>query len=245
MPLRMRGMVSTARAEDGTLRLMRERALRSAVAQRSARLQAGLALGIGMAVALLGAACGADAGGPSDDGTTSGADDRSSIETTTAAARPGESADDAAPATDNGDEPGAALAVPSAPSITTPPSEPAPLPSAELDAKRPLLDQLAPTEVVVPPGDCRFEFLGEWVRCENAGWPNVLETDAPDLVSCMQRCLERDDCTAVTDYLWLGTPNLGCYLYLSTCDEPARADSWGEEDGGRDFRRSCETPRAD
>jgi hypothetical protein len=86
--------------------------------------------------------------------------------------------------------------------------------------------------------DCRFEHLGDWIRCENAGWPNVVETDAPDLESCMQRCLERDDCTAVTEYLWLGLPAIGCYLYLSTCDSPAFV-AWGEEDGGRDFRRTC------
>jgi hypothetical protein len=104
----------------------------------------------------------------------------------------------------------------------------------------------APAEVVVPPGDCRFTFLGEWVRCENAGWPNTIETDAPDLLTCMQRCLEREDCTAVTDYLWLGQhdhdPRLGCWLYLSSCDAPAFAEAWGEEDAGRDYRRSCAPP---
>ena len=66
-----------------------------------------------------------------------------------------------------------------------------------------------------------------------------MATDAPDLLSCMQQCLERDDCTAVTDYHWLGAPDLGCYLYLSTCDAPAFEATWGEEDGGRDFRRVC------
>jgi hypothetical protein len=112
-----------------------------------------------------------------------------------------------------------------------------PLPSAALDTSRPLLPP-APAEVVIPPGECRFEFLGESVRCENAGWPNVVVTDATDLVSCMQRCLEEEACTAVTDYLWLGQPALGCHLYLSTCDEPV-AVVWGEEDAGREFRRDC------
>jgi hypothetical protein len=125
----------------------------------------------------------------------------------------------------------------SSPVITEPP-EPAPLPSAELNTTRPV-DSTEPVDVVVPPGDCRFEYLGEWVRCENAGWPNVLETDAPDLLSCMQLCLERDDCTAVTDHRWLGLEGLGCSLYLSTCDEPAFA-VWGEESGGHEFRRVCD-----
>jgi hypothetical protein len=98
-----------------------------------------------------------------------------------------------------------------------------------------------PADVLVSPGDCRFEYLGEWVRCENAGFPNVVETDAPDLMSCIQQCLTRDDCTAVTDYHYLDAPDLGCYLYVSTCDAPAFAESWGEEDGGRDYRRACST----
>ena len=89
---------------------------------------------------------------------------------------------------------------------------------------------------MVPPGDCRFEYLGKWVRCENAGWPNVVATDAPDLLSCMQQCLDRDDCSAVTDHLWLGLAGLGCSLYLSTCDAPAFEPDWGEEDGGHEFR---------
>jgi hypothetical protein len=135
------------------------------------------------------------------------------------------------------------IAAPSIPLVPPPgePADPQPLPSAELDTTRPL-DTLAPAEVIIPPGDCRFEFLGEWVRCENAGWPNVLETDASDLVTCMQQCLEEEACTAVTDYLWLGQPGLGCYLYLSTCDEPAFASARGEQDAGRDFRRSCSDP---
>jgi hypothetical protein len=125
------------------------------------------------------------------------------------------------------------LAAPSLPRIDDPPSSPVSLPTSELVTSRPV--DAAPMDVAI--NDCRFEYLGEWVRCENAGWPNVLETDAVDLASCMQRCLERDDCTAVTDYLWLGA-GIGCYLYLSTCDSPAFV-AWGEEDSGRDFRRTC------
>jgi hypothetical protein len=124
-------------------------------------------------------------------------------------------------------------------SPVTEPPDPAPLPSAELNTPRPV-DSTEPVDVVVPPGDCRFEYLGKWVRCENAGWPNVIGTDAPDLLTCMQLCLERDDCTAVTDHLWLGLAGLGCALYLSTCDEPAFEATWGEEDAGHEFRRVCD-----
>jgi hypothetical protein len=184
-------------------------------------------------VALL-AACGGDAG-----------------PTTPAEAAPDvtlQSAEPAAPTpeppgsrADTGTDPGQlSVSIPAPVTPAQPPEEPAPLPSAELELPRP--DLPAPAEVVVPPNDCRFEYLGEWVRCENAGWPNTIETDAPDLVTCMQECLERDDCTAVTDYLWLGLHDgqsqLGCWLYVSTCDAPAFAADWGEEDAGRDYRRS-------
>ena len=86
--------------------------------------------------------------------------------------------------------------------------------------------------------ECEFEYLGDLVRCENAGYPNTVETDATDLESCMQLCLERDDCTGVTDYFWLGLPDLGCFLYTSTCDAPS-SPVWAEEDGGREYRRVC------
>jgi hypothetical protein len=197
---------------------------------------------------LFGAVCTACGGGASDgfdgEGTTESLGALSPAEAPNGPSTPSHDADEggagASPAGDASE-----LATPSMPPITAPPSqEPSALPHAALDTPR-SLDQLAPAEVVIEPGDCRFEFLGEWVRCENAGWPNVLETDAPDLVTCMRQCLERDDCTAVTDYLWLGQPGLGCYLYLSTCDEPAFAELWGEEDAGRDFRRHCAAPSAD
>jgi hypothetical protein len=195
---------------------------------------------------LFGAVCTACGGGASEgvdgEGTTESVEALSPAEAASGSSTPSSGADEAGSSASAPDE--ASLATPSMP-ITAPPSaEPSPLPHAALDTPR-SLDQLAPAEVVIEPGDCRFEFLGEWVRCENAGWPNVLETDAPDLVTCMRQCLEREDCTAVTDYLWLGQPGLGCYLYLSTCDEPAFAELWGEEDAGRDFRRHCAAPSAD
>jgi hypothetical protein len=196
-------------------------------------------------VGALGTGCGADASeGVDGDGTTESVGALSPAQAPNAPAasssEPPASGSSSAPAPAGPNE----LAAPSIP-ITAPPSEePSALPHAALDTPR-SLDRLAPAEVVIEPGDCRFEFLGEWVRCENAGWPNTLQTDAPDLVTCMRQCLERDDCTAVTDYLWMDLPDLGCYLYLSTCDEPALETAWGEEDGGRDFRRNCDAPSGD
>jgi hypothetical protein len=189
---------------------------------------------------LIGAlACGADATSSGLDpvDSTSEAASGSALQPTPAVAdEAGMARTGAAPDEPSQDEAegGPRLAAPSLPLIDDPPSSPAPLPTSELVTSRPV--DAAPMDVAI--NDCRFEYLGEWVRCENAGWPNVVETDAFDLASCMQRCLERDDCTAVTDYLWLGTSGIGCYLYLSTCDSPAFV-AWGEEDSGRDFRRTC------
>ena len=192
-------------------------------------------------VALL-AACGADAGGVAQGSGALEPEPQALEPARSEPARAAGPAQEQTPAA-GADEPAgpatAPLVLPSGPSITEPPAAPSPLPSAELNTGRPV-GSSEPADVVVPPGNCRFEYLGEWVRCENAGWPNVVETDAPDLLRCAQQCLERDDCTAVTDYFWLGLPELGCFLYLSTCEQPALATSWGEEDGGRDFRRVCD-----
>jgi len=124
-----------------------------------------------------------------------------------------------------------------------PPPDPNPPPPAPPEPPRPTTP--APAVVVVPPNNCRFEYLGDWVVCENAGWPNVVASPAPDLVGCMQECLQRDDCTAVTDYFWLGIPDLGCYLYTSSCDAPVNHPVWAEEDGGRDYRRGACAPTPD
>jgi hypothetical protein len=97
----------------------------------------------------------------------------------------------------------------------------------------------APAVVVPVPGGCPFEYLGEWIRCEHAGSPNVVQLDAANSIEdCMRECLNREDCTAVTDYFWLDRPDLGCWLYTSTCDAPA-SQVWGEEDGGREYRKAC------
>ncbi len=195
---------------------------------------------IGALIGMLGVACGGSAGRSLEEGPTQATLPVSpSVSSTSEAERPSDDGD-GAPGAPAPAEESALVAAPSIPFLGPPPSAPAelpPLPTTELETSRPL-GTLAPAEVVIPPGDCRFDFLGEWVRCENAGGQHVLETDATDLVSCMQRCLEEEACTAVTDYLWLGQPGLGCYLYLSTCDEPS-LPVWGEEDAGRDFRRSC------
>lgn len=216
---------------------------RGNIARRAPSAFGRLAL-CGLALAV-GTACGADASERGDEeGTTESVGALSPAEVPSTLAVP---ASEPTPSGSSASAPAEAseLVAPGRPPVTAPPSEePSALPHAALDTSR-SLDRLAPAEVVIEPGDCRFEFLGEFVRCENAGWPNVLETDAPDLVTCMRQCLERDDCTAVTDYLWMEQPDLGCYLYLSTCDQPELASSWGEEDGGRDFRRACVAPIAD
>lgn len=203
------------------------------VAARNPTARGASAAVVGLCAALA-AACGADASEPGEDGVEPPspvlqAADAPSLLDASASERQASIASASLPSTSPLDE-------------LPPQPEPAPLPSSELQTTLPVGSSV-PVDVVVPPGDCRFEYLGEWVRCENAGWPHVLATDATDLLSCMQQCLAREDCTAVTDYLWLGQAELGCYLYLSSCDEPALEADWGEEDGGRDFRRACADER--
>jgi hypothetical protein len=97
-----------------------------------------------------------------------------------------------------------------------------------------------------PPTDaseaaCHFEYLGDWIRCEHAGWPNVEHVDAARyLEDCMTSCSKRPDCTAVTDYFYLKQdPPLGCYLYTSTCNAPC-SPNFAMEDGGKDYRKVCD-----
>lgn len=194
---------------------------------------------------LLGAVgCGADADGVSQgsgalepahsraaQSNAVGADARDDADVAEAASSGDEP--DAPGATDEGGTP---LVLPSRDPVTEPP-DPEPFPTTELDTRRPV-DSTEPVDVIIPPGDCRFEYLGKAVRCENAG-AHAVATDATDLFSCMRRCLERDDCTAVTDYLYLGQSDGGCALHLSTCDDPERVHG-DEDDGGHDFRRVCD-----
>lgn len=115
--------------------------------------------------------------------------------------------------------------------LEMPPPPPAPLPAAPL-----------PEPVVVPGAGndrCHFEYLGDWVRCENSGDGDVYrrQKDAA-LEDCFEACLAQPDCTSVNDYSWLGLQDLGCDLYISTCDTPSRGD-WHEEDGAREYRKVC------
>lgn len=226
-----------------------------AVAWRNAAAPGGLRLGAALLGLWLGAgvvACGADASDAGDASVSSEGQGSAERSTAQLEAAPGasEDSDDAPSAagqatsdteSDASDAPDAASGDPlvlTGPSVLDPP-EPRRPPTGELQTTRPVTST-EPVDVIVPPGECRFEYLGQGVRCENAGWPNVVQTDATDLLACMRECLQRDDCTGVTDYLWLEQPDLGCYLYLSTCNDPSFVADWGDEDGGHDFRRVCE-----
>lgn len=115
-------------------------------------------------------------------------------------------------------------------------------------AERARLDALAapPPPIVemrpdVPPlqDEC-FEYLGDWIRCEHAGLgePGVETIGFATAEECMSACRERSDCTAITDWAWLGDPEIGCRLYLAACDAPSTG-VWHEEDGGRQYRKTC------
>jgi len=116
-----------------------------------------------------------------------------------------------------------------------PPSPPTPNDLPPTEPPRPDAGAAPP-----PASSACFEYLGDWITCENAGWPHVEQTSAPDLQSCMHLCQQRPDCTAVTDYFWMDRPDLGCWLYTSTCSAPA-GGVWQEEDGGRQYRKRCAT----
>jgi len=90
------------------------------------------------------------------------------------------------------------------------------------------------------PEDPCFSYLGDWILCEESGWPNAMQVaGATDLQDCMAVCLETPACTAVTDYFWLNRPDLGCWLHLATCDSPG-PEVWAEEDGGKQYRKTCD-----
>jgi hypothetical protein len=121
--------------------------------------------------------------------------------------------------------------------ITEPPA-PAPPPTPVLETTRPV-NSTEPVDVIVPPGNCRFVYLGHAVHCGDGAAALIVQADAPDLLSCMRQCLRREGCSAVTDYLYLGPPELGCFLHLSACDDTTVAEEAGEV-SGHDFRRVCE-----
>ena len=88
---------------------------------------------------------------------------------------------------------------------------------------------------------CHFEYLGDWVRCEEAGWPNNVDVQNASLGDCMAACLEMEECTAVTDWYWLmDGSELGCTLYVSTCDAPVATGTWEEEDAGKQYVKVCD-----
>jgi hypothetical protein len=92
---------------------------------------------------------------------------------------------------------------------------------------------------VAPVDAACFAYLGDWIRCEHEGnAPARIELPGSDLEHCLQACREHAECVAVTDYTWLELPDLGCYLYLSSCDAPATG-AWHEEDGGRQYLKTC------
>jgi hypothetical protein len=112
-------------------------------------------------------------------------------------------------------------------------------PAAPIEMEPPWLEEARQRPDVAPVEAQCFEYLGDWTRCEHEGYmPDKVDIPGRDLDLCFATCLERLDCVAVTDYTWLGLPDLGCYLYLSSCDAPSTG-VWNEEDGARQYRNIC------
>jgi len=88
---------------------------------------------------------------------------------------------------------------------------------------------------VCPPGEaCRFDYLGDWIRCEEGASAASVTTSFQD---CQTACLADPNCTAITDYFWIGEVS-GCYLNTSTCTAPSSLP-W--EDDGKVYRKLCTT----
>jgi hypothetical protein len=85
---------------------------------------------------------------------------------------------------------------------------------------------------------CHFEYLGDWISCQDDVGPLGERQPGASFEECLSACLERPECNAVIDYHWLGRPDLGCSLFLSSCDTP-RTGPWQQEDGGRHYRKVC------
>jgi hypothetical protein len=82
-------------------------------------------------------------------------------------------------------------------------------------------------------GECRLEYLGNWVRC-------TAERGAVTYVQggfdeCQAACLADDQCTTLTDFHYLSEVP-GCYLYTANCEFSA-ALPFG--DGGKYYRKFC------
>jgi len=84
-------------------------------------------------------------------------------------------------------------------------------------------------------GTCSFEYLGNWMRCEEA-LRGAVTVVAGGFEACKAACLADPNCTTVTDYHYLSDVP-GCYLYTAqTCDAP-EALPFG--DSGKAYRRVC------
>jgi hypothetical protein len=60
---------------------------------------------------------------------------------------------------------------------------------------------------------------------------------------CFDACLERPDCTAVTDYFGETGSNDGCYIRRGACGTIA-TDPSAEEDAGKEYAKVCDPATA-
>ena len=89
-------------------------------------------------------------------------------------------------------------------------------------------------------GECHFEYLGDWIRCEgNDTWPWLMEVPNDSVDDCLRACLVEPTCVGVVDHYHLNLSYLGCVLDVSVCDHPA-TNSWAEEDGGKEYLKVCD-----
>jgi hypothetical protein len=84
---------------------------------------------------------------------------------------------------------------------------------------------------------CWFEFLGDWVRCEES-WSGAggLPPDGELLAECADQCLDDPTCTTVYDYTYLGV-GLPCHVYSGECT--AGPGVGHEEDAAREYKKVC------
>jgi len=96
-----------------------------------------------------------------------------------------------------------------------------------------------PENPSIEANGCHFEYLGDWISCQDPVGPWLEERlEGASFDECLSACLARSDCSAVLDYHWLEPPDLGCYLFVSSCDSPT-SGAWQEEDGARYYRKVC------
>jgi hypothetical protein len=91
-------------------------------------------------------------------------------------------------------------------------------------------------------GQCWFEYLGDWVRCEEWGFPNAIEVPAESPAECAQSCREDEECSAYSEYFWQGLPALegfsDCFHHVGSCENPEFAVD-AKFDGAREYRKVC------